>query len=37
MALDLVKRGWKVYATSIDVDSMADLHRSGCEVGLINL
>ena len=37
MALDLVKRGWKVYATSIDVSSMADLHKSGCEVGLPNL
>ncbi|KAF2001216.1 hypothetical protein P154DRAFT_174652 [Amniculicola lignicola CBS 123094] len=32
LALNLLKRGWKVYATAIDVASMADLHRSGCEV-----
>ncbi len=32
MALDLHKRGWKVYATSIEVESMADLHKSGCEL-----
>ncbi|CAO2655984.1 Nn.00g047870.m01.CDS01 [Neocucurbitaria sp. VM-36] len=32
MALALLNREWKVYATSIDVDSMTDLHKSGCEV-----
>lgn len=37
MALTLLKRGWKVYATSIDVDSMTDLHKSGCEVGSLHL
>lgn len=32
MALDLLNRGWKVYATSIEVDSMGNLHKSGCEL-----
>lgn len=32
MALDLTGRGWKVYATSMTMDAMADLHKSGCEV-----
>lgn len=37
MALNLLKRGWKVYATSIEVDSMADLGKSGCDVGALHL
>lgn len=37
MALDLLKRGWNVYATSIEVDSMADLQKSGCEVHSLHL
>ena len=32
MALDLLERGWKVYATSIEVDGMAHLRKAGCEV-----
>lgn len=32
MALDLHKRGWKVYATAIELESMANLHKSGCEI-----
>ncbi len=32
MARELLTRGWKVYATSIAVESMADLQKLGSEV-----
>lgn len=32
MANDLLTRGWSVYATSIEVDGMAELQRKGCNV-----
>lgn len=32
MARDLLGRGWSVYATSIEVDGMAELRRKGCHV-----
>jgi NAD(P)-dependent dehydrogenase (short-subunit alcohol dehydrogenase family) len=34
MASSLLSRGWKVYATSINVDSMANLREAGCDVDL---
>ncbi|KAF2631069.1 NAD(P)-binding protein [Macroventuria anomochaeta] len=37
MALTLLKRNWKVYATSIEASSMTDLHKSGCEVLSLNV
>jgi hypothetical protein len=36
MALKLLKRNWKVYATSIEASSMSDLQKSGCEASLIH-
>lgn len=32
MAVDLYNRGWKVYATSIEVESMTQLQKLGCVV-----
>ena len=34
-ALDLLKRGWKVYATAIEIDSMSSLKTAGCDVRLL--
>jgi short-subunit dehydrogenase len=31
-AIQLVKRGWKVYATARKLDSIADLKEGGCEI-----
>lgn len=36
MALELLKRNWKVYATSIEASSMTDLQKSGCEASPIH-
>ncbi|WWD21751.1 hypothetical protein CI109_106238 [Kwoniella shandongensis] len=32
MALELLARGWKVYASAIEVDSMQDLENAGCSI-----
>ncbi|KAF2155484.1 NAD(P)-binding protein [Myriangium duriaei CBS 260.36] len=32
MALDLLRRGWKVFASSVNVDDMENLRVSGCQV-----
>lgn len=36
MALKLLKRNWKVYATSIEASSMTELQKSGCEASPIH-
>ena len=37
LALDLLGRGWKVYASAIDVESMENLLKAGCEVAIVFL
>ena len=32
MALELLLRGWKVFATALEVDTMVDLQQAGCTV-----